>query len=717
MNSMNRSLLFLVLIVGVFKLRAQSFDNIKQEYTFKSLTEAMQEARRAQRLALADYQPTGLNIPGSHSYSIIVAPFDTVNYKVKFMVGFKPLWGDRNKQTEGDLAVGKNNIYSKNEGLLFISVIKKQGYDANPISVKVKIEGGFAIPFYYYGQTTASQFRKQVDSLRSADFVQLASDKVIVTIPYEDYVANPVKNLNNTFDTIHKVINWENECAGFEGTTKEHAPTRLRMHYIVDTYKKNGDGYYMYATGYQVGMLRSNFTELTNPKLLCKGWGVWHETGHTNQQPSWTWGAITEISVNIFSLYVQEKFGQPSPLNKVDGAASGVTLAQNIPMYLALPNKNFSVHEKTEKNPLFTKMMMFWQLKESYGWSLIQNVHRYFRENPKYDGNDQDKIDRFIYATCLLTKNDLRPFFSKWGLKIGNETNNKIHVMNLQLPTSDPTKNLTEKWKPILKDTKKLADGLMDIQNAERVKRGLKPLQSKPILMQQSFAHCSEMLKAAKIVWGESGKRQSIIKEYLGLDCKADFDLLVAEDVNSAADIWERWLADKKDGGKAFSKYDLAGISILQDNNSNDKFYIVEYFANDENIVEAKKLADTLFKAENEHRNRLHLKPFELKQELTEAAMGLCKEMQIKDGFTYGDYGGRAKAIQAKLGANVRVEFHLNIVGTGNVKEILEAWTCPDGGARQNIDGPYQYTGFGVMFDKGKYYLVQYVAYDSNIKN
>ncbi len=718
-TSMKKTNVYYLFVFAFFfsnVLKAQSFDNVKKEYTFFSLTEAMNEAKRTQRMALADYQPTGLNIPGSYSFAINVSAFDTVNYKARFLIGFKPLWGSRNKQHEGDLKVGRNSIYSKNEGLLFITFVKKTGFDANPASIKVTVDGGTPIPFYYHGQTSAKQFQQQFDSIQKADYVQFASSKVIVTIPYEDYARNPIKNLNNTFDTIHKVIDWENECAGFYGTSKEHSPTRLRMHYNVDTYKKNGDGYYMYATGYQIGMLRDNFTELTDPKLLAKGWGIWHETGHTNQQPSWRWGAIGEISVNIFSLYVQEKFEQPGPLNKPNSATQGMTLAENIQRYLALPDKDYNNHQKTDNNPLFTKMYMFWQLKEAYGWQLIQNIHRYFRENPSDGGTDQDKIDRFILASSTLSGNDLRPFFIKWGLKIGTETNTKIAALKLPLPKVDPSLNVTDKWKPTLKDTQKLAADFLAIENAEREKKGLKPFKSVPILVQQSKEHCNEMQVKGGFTWGEYPSRQNKIREELGIDSHPEFNMMSVENVTSAQEIWNAWLNDKKDGGGAFDKYDLVGVYILQDKNSNDKFYIAQYYAHDLEFIPAQQLAEKLFNAENEHRKKLGLKPFEIRQELVDAAAGLSKDMYDKKGMTYGDYGGRAKIIRDKLGNNVRVELHILVTGTGNVNEIMNAWTCPTDSPRRNIDGNYLYTGFGIIFDKGRYYIAQYFASDPTVK-
>jgi len=188
-----------------------------------------------------------------------------------------------------------------------------------------------------------------------------------------------------------------------------------------------------------IGMKRDNFTDLT--EKLDKEWGIWHETGHTHQQKSWTWESIGEISVNIFSLYVQEKFGLPSRLGTAeDGEIITFDKARK---YLANPNKNYLEKNKADYNELFSKLAMFHQLKTVYGWDSIKKLHQYFRKNPYiYNENetDQDKTNKFIYAMCLITKNNLIPFFKKWGLNVDSVTTGKIKGLNLPLPTVNPAK-------------------------------------------------------------------------------------------------------------------------------------------------------------------------------------------------------------------------------------------------------------------------------------
>ncbi len=706
---MKKILSFLVAL-GSCTGYAQSYDNVKKEYELVSLTDAIKEQVRAQRSVLADYHPTGLYIKKGETFTVNVSTLDTA-YKLIALIGFKPLWQGRNKQHEKDLTSGKNSIRASEEGLLFFTFIKKNGLDLNPVTTFIKVEGGNAVPFWQMGKTPLAQWEDQLATIRNAPYVQLVSPKVMITIPYENYIKTPIKNLQNSFDTIHKVIDWENECAGFGGNSKEHMPTRLRLHYVVDTYNHNGDGYYMYTTGYHIGMLRDNFEELTNPRRLAtNGWGIWHETGHTNQQPSWTWSAIGEISVNIFSLYVQEKFEQPTPFNKPNSATKGMTLFESAKRYMAIPDKDYNKHLPEDNNPLFTKMMMFWQLKESYGWQVIQNLHKYFREFPQGQASDQEKISRFIYAMCKITNNDLRGFFHKWGLEPGAATSLRIDSLRLHQPVNDPSQNLTDKWKPKLLDTRKMADDLLTLENEYRKKKGLKPFKYSQFISDESMVQCRDMQDNGGFAWGNYPQRQKNIIDKYGPNSRPNFNMLVNEDGDPSTILTE-WL-NLKDGGGAADDYDVVGIGILQDPNESAKFYVAQYFAKETIYKEPGQLVNELLKLENDYRQKIGLKPFALKQELADAASIHSDEMVKKNGLTYGDYLGRFKTIKEKMGNNVKPELHLLISDTDNAQAIVNQWILDPGGPRKDIEGAYQYTGFGVTLKNGKYYIAQYVAYD-----
>jgi hypothetical protein len=438
-----KTTIFAPLLICIFCLaiNAQTYNNYQKEYVLKSVTDGQIEADRTHRMILCDYQPSGLYVQKGEKITLNVSNLNQ-NYNLSSMIGFKPMWGNRNKTQENRLKNGINTVTAVQAGILSFIFVKREGYDNNPTTVNVNVTGGKAFPLYKLNRSNLANWQNDLKIMTDAPFVQLVSDKVLITIPYKDYLRTPVADIPTSFKTIHQVIDWEDELAGFDNSSVENMRTNNRINYAVDLYStpKEGESYYMYASNYFIGIKKDNFTDLT--EKLDKEWGIWHETGHTQQQNSWTWGSITEISVNMFSLYVQEKFGLPTRLNTFEGGETDKSF-DKARKYITRSNKNYLEENEADYNELFSKLVMFHQLKSVYGWDSIKKLHRYFRQSPYvYDENetDQDKANKFVYAMCVITKNNLIPFFKKWGLNVDSATAGKINALKLPLPTVDPAK-------------------------------------------------------------------------------------------------------------------------------------------------------------------------------------------------------------------------------------------------------------------------------------
>lgn len=66
---------------------------------------------------------------------------------------------------------------------------------------------------------------------------------------------------------------------------------------------------YRFATDYRAAYKKDAIGYILDPALLTQdGWGPWHELGHTHQQHAWTWEAVGEVTVNLYSLAVQRSF-------------------------------------------------------------------------------------------------------------------------------------------------------------------------------------------------------------------------------------------------------------------------------------------------------------------------------------------------------------------------------------------------------------------------
>ncbi len=432
--------LYLLILVICIPVGAQEFDNRAKQFTLVSQTEARVEASRTHRMLLCDYQPTGLYLRRNETISFDVTGLGEA-HTLSSMIAYKPMWGNRNKSQEDVLDEGSNSVTATQDGILSFIFVKNEGYDTKPATVKVRVIGGKAFPLFVLNRTNQLNWQGDLQTMKDAPFVQLVSDKALITIPYKDYLRTPIKDVPASFKTIHQVIDWEDEVAGFDNSSPANMRSRNRVHYMVDLYstKKEADDYYMYAMDYFIGMKRDNFTDLTDK--LATEWGIWHETGHTHQQSSWTFDAITEISVNIFSLYVQERFGRPSRITTLQEGETQTSL-EKAAAYIAQPRKNYLVENPDDYDEFFTKLVMFHQLRTAYGWDAFKKLHQYFRKQPytEIDGEtDADKANKFVYAMCFVTRNNLVPFFRKWGLNINAVTAKKITALKLPLPPTDPS--------------------------------------------------------------------------------------------------------------------------------------------------------------------------------------------------------------------------------------------------------------------------------------
>ncbi len=431
---------FILLVLSAcVAANAQEFNNKTKQYTLVSQTEARAETSRTHRRVLCDYQPSGLFVQRGERFSVEVSGLEG-DYKLSTMIGFKPMWERRNKTQENELREGSNKVTAEEGGILSFIFVKRAGIDVEPSTVEIRVTGGRPFPLYIIGETDDGDWESDIEEMSDAKFVQLVSDKALVTIPYEDYVENPIEDVEASFETIHRMIDLQDELAGFDDSSPENMRTRNRINYLTDFYTvpPESDKYYAYASEYFIGMKRDNFTHLT--EKLGTEWGYWHETGHTYQQRSWTWSSIVEIQVNIFSLYVQEKFGLPSKLNDKEGrnTVSSFEMARR---YIADPNKNYLVKNKDDYTEFFTKLVMFHQLKSVFGWDVFKSLHKEFRKQPyRFDPKltDAEMANRFVYAICVASRSDLVAFFRKWGLNIDAATAKRIAALKLPLPKTDP---------------------------------------------------------------------------------------------------------------------------------------------------------------------------------------------------------------------------------------------------------------------------------------
>ncbi|QGH62036.1 hypothetical protein GHV41_14915 [Serratia proteamaculans] len=172
--------------------------------------------------------------------------------------------------------------------------------------------------------------------------------------------------------------------------------------------------------------------DVVSNKLLTseEGWGPWHELGHQFQMIPMDWGTwdtegnMTEVVVNLTSLYIQRELGMPSRLEY------GRFWDEDVFPYLNKSQRNYHQFDS-----LFGKVAMLWQLDLTFGKDFYAHLGKVYREIPEKEqpANSDEKVQRFIIETSRLAKYNLTPFYEKWGLPLTQKTRQTLNALPLKV--------------------------------------------------------------------------------------------------------------------------------------------------------------------------------------------------------------------------------------------------------------------------------------------
>ncbi|MDA2062711.1 M60 family metallopeptidase, partial [Bacillus cereus] len=203
---------------------------------------------------------------------------------------------------------------------------------------------------------------------------------------------------------------------------------QVDKHYVHYVEENHSPDYYMYATSYRTAYVGDAIQYVLDiNKFVTDGWGPWHEAGYLRQQSPWKFYNMTEVQNNIYSLSVEKAFNQPSNLEK-----SGIY--PKAFQYLEQGNKNYD-----EISDVFVKLVMLWQLQLAYGEDFYPKLHQLYRDMPSSElpQTDENKKQLFMISASKVAKQNLIPFFEKWGLRPNNDTIQKVAALGYPILTAE----------------------------------------------------------------------------------------------------------------------------------------------------------------------------------------------------------------------------------------------------------------------------------------
>ncbi|XDZ00660.1 M60 family metallopeptidase [Bacillus manliponensis] len=404
--------------MGVTKIFAESQTQVATERIFyiegKGDVHEIKNAHRRQ-FAFSPYEPTGLYASPNEKITIQVEGTQNIQAYIG-AYGYDAGWREYGTKIKSFiLHPGENTIENPYGGIIYFHNPQQGG------TVKAEIKtGGIPIPYFVLGKHTKQDLITMLDMYPNAHAVELKGERSLVTASPERVKKYLLGSGTDPTELLKKIDESVRIQDKVDGLSEEQAD----KHYIAFT-EDNHTSAYMYANNYATSYVEDAIQCVLNVKEFTdNGWGPWHEMGHQRQQTPWMWNGLVEVTTNIYSLFTQRAFGQPSNLYNEGAYEKAFT-------YL---NKTQSEKNYNDIDGFFVKLVMFWQLDLAFGEEFYPNLHKLYRELPdsQLPQTSEEKMQGFMYNASEIANHNLLPFFDKWGLIATTETRQKIE--NLHLP-------------------------------------------------------------------------------------------------------------------------------------------------------------------------------------------------------------------------------------------------------------------------------------------
>ncbi|MTD38299.1 hypothetical protein GIX45_06625 [Erwinia sp. CPCC 100877] len=300
------------------------------------------------------------------------------------------------------------------------------------------IKGGVQVPHYISGETTDDEFIEQLSTYIDVPFMEFESDMVLATVRIEraEEIMMKKGQARKFTDMITKTARIVSEAAGFStdaiGLAKK-SPQRIHIE------NPTSGGGSLFATSYYLGIhsATTKDQEIFNTSGNYPEWGLSHEMGHTYQDKNYKWANMGEVTVNIYSVYVQ-KLWEEGATDRYDAVNSSNGARKSVKRFFdqlaADPTYTFDLDPIRDKNDYyFADLGLFMTLPRVFGYDfyrILSQNYRALSENDKPQ-SDLEKKQMFIIMTSLTAKRNLLPYFDHWRFTVTDETRAKMEELNL----------------------------------------------------------------------------------------------------------------------------------------------------------------------------------------------------------------------------------------------------------------------------------------------
>ena len=294
-----------------------------------------------------------------------------------------------------ELKVGENKIANAFGGQLFIQSSHKdwrKPVKASP-STPLQFSNAVAMPTYVLGKDTPESWTKS--KLNPAPWVTLIGKQVILHVQ-----ASEAKRLTDP----KGLLEWWDKAMALEDDLI--ALTRLAPERVVPD-RQISAGFMHSGYPFMCWIDPSQKDSIDLPKLTKEGnWGFFHELGHNHQRRDWTFDGQTEVTCNLFSLYVMEKLvGKPQ--------GRGHPAMEKLDEMLT---KRFAA--EPNKGP-FEQLATFVVLIRAHGWGPLRETLRSYANEAAPKGATKEQLQSaFAERYGKAAKADVSEYFEKMGYHV-----------------------------------------------------------------------------------------------------------------------------------------------------------------------------------------------------------------------------------------------------------------------------------------------------------
>jgi hypothetical protein len=402
------------------------------QYFTQTISSRADANRLAQTFEFSDFVPTGAYVESNSTFKFNLK-LEKGTDCPEILIGTYSHSSQWNQQPQKYKTKKGLNIINvgKKGGLVYVKYTSEQAKEYSKAKIEF-LEGWKHSPVYKFKKTSKLIWKKMLTEL-DVPSATIIGDKAFIVLFKNTALKYVDKNLDETLSTIDHILELENEYAGMDASDPLHEPLKHKLLLVEYT----GD-YYMFAYNCRTAYNTNGIKYLLDPELLIiQGWGPWHELGHMHQMFTWTWSQLTEVTVNLYSLYVEKSLGIKESRLVRDHTWPKAMMYLNQKESL----KNFN----SDKTNIWVRLCMFYQLDLAFGKKFYQDLHKALRSSPINDYKVPTLMRNFMLNACKVSGKDLSSFFRAWGWKFDGDDKvyNEISKLNLPQPDQDISK-LTE---------------------------------------------------------------------------------------------------------------------------------------------------------------------------------------------------------------------------------------------------------------------------------